>query len=232
MHSRVAHIGLLAFPNVLQMDLTGPYGVFAAVPGVVVDLVWKDTLPVLSSDKLLLTPSRPFFDCPPLDIVCVPGGAGILPLLEDTLVHAFLRKQAQSARWIASVCTGALVLGAAGLLNGYKCTTHWQSVEMLEAFGGILVRERVIVDRKLITAAGVSAGIDMALMLVGMEWGAELAREIELNMEYDPRPPFGAGHPSIAPKELVEKLRTRNADRQKSRMEAVSKAATHLRETQ
>jgi cyclohexyl-isocyanide hydratase len=167
MHSPVAHIGILAFPNMLQMDLTGPYGVFAAVQGVVVDLVWKDTTPVLSSDNLLLTPSRSFSDCPSLDIVCVPGGAGILPLLEDTLVHDFLREQGQSARWIGSVCTGALVLGAAGLLNGYKCTTHWQSLEMLEVFGGIPVRERVVVDKKLVTAAGVSAGIDMALMLVG-----------------------------------------------------------------
>jgi len=214
----------------LQMDLTGPYGVFAAAPGAVVDLVWKDTAPVLSSDKLLLTPSASFSDCPPLDIVCVPGGAGILPLLEDTFVHNFLREQTKSASWVASVCTGALVLGAAGLLNGYKCTTHWQSLDMLEEFGAIRVRERVVVDGNRATAAGVSAGIDMALMLVGKVWDLDVASEIELNMEYDPHPPFGVGHPSIAPKALVAKLRAKNADRQKTRLEAVIKAAVRLRE--
>ena len=230
MQSPLTHIGILAFPDMLQMDLTGPYAVFAAAPEGVVDVVWKDTAPVLSSDKLLLTPTTSFSDCPSLDIVCVPGGAGILPLLEDTLVHDFLRKRAQSACWIASVCTGALVLGAAGLLNGYKATTHWQSLEMLEEFGAILVQERVVVDRNLVTAAGVSAGIDMALTLVGKVWGADVACEIALNMEYGPRPPFGVGHPSLAPKEMLEKLRTKNADRQKTRWEAVIKAAARLRE--
>ena len=176
MHSPITHIGILAFPGMLQMDLTGPYGVFAAAPGAVVDLLWKDTEPVLSSDKLLLTPS------------------------------------------------------AAGLLKGYKCTTHWQSLDMLEEFGAVCVRERVVVDGNRATAAGVSAGIDMALMLVGKVWDLDVASEIELNMEYDPHPPFGVGHPSIAPKALVEKLRAKNADRRKTRLEAVIKAAARLRE--
>jgi len=227
MNSLTVRVGMLAFPDMLQMDLTGPYGVFAAAPGVAVDLVWKDTTPVLSSDKLLLTPTTSFFDCPPLDIVCVPGGRGILPLLDDMAVHAF-RKQAQNARWLSSVCTGALVLGAAALLAGYKATTHWHSLGLLEKFGAIPVQERVVVDRKRVTAAGVSAGIDMALTLVGKEWGADVACEIALNMEYDPCPPYVAGHPSIAPKEVVEKLRAKIADRQHARMEAVRKAAARL----
>ncbi|MCL2123096.1 MAG: DJ-1/PfpI family protein [Desulfovibrionaceae bacterium] len=230
MDSPVARVGILAFPGMLQMDLAGPYGVFAAAPGAVVDLLWKDTTPVLSSDNMLLTPSRAFSDCPSLDIVCVPGGRGILPLLDDTAIHDFLRAQAHSVRWLSSVCTGALVLGAAGLLDGYKATTHWQSLGMLEEFGATPVSERVVVDRNRATAAGVSAGIDMALVLVGEDWGPDIAREIELNMEYDPRPPFGAGHPSIAPKEVVERLRSKTADRLKARMDAVRKAAARLRE--
>jgi cyclohexyl-isocyanide hydratase len=229
MQNPVVRLGILAFPGMLQMDLAGPYGVFASAPGAVVDLLWKDTTPVLSSDKLLLTPSLSFAECPSLDIVCVPGGGGILPLLDDMAVLNFLRRQAQEVRWLASVCTGALVLGAAGLLDGCRATTHWQSLDLLEEFGAIPVRERVVVDGKLVTAAGVSAGIDMALTLAGREWGPDVACEIELGMEYDPRPPFGVGHPSRAPKELVDKLRAKNADRQKLRMEAVRKAAMRLR---
>ena len=228
MNTPVVRIGILAFPGMLQMDLTGPYGVFAAIPGAVVDLLWKDTLPVFSSDKLLLTPNRTLSDCPPLDIMCVPGGAGILPLLDDTVVHDFLRVQAQSTRWLCSVCTGALVLGAAGLLAGCKATTHWLSLGLLAEFGATPVQERVVVDGKRATSAGVSAGIDMALTLVGKEWGPELASEIELNMEYDPHPPFATGHPSRAPKELLEKLRAKTADRQAMRTAAVQRAAARL----
>jgi len=219
---------MLVFPDMLQMDLTGPYGVFAATPNAVVDLVWKNTNPVLSSDKLLLTPSTSFGACPPLDIVCVPGGAGILALLDDCSVLNFLRMQAPKARWITSVCTGALVLGAAGLLIGYQATTHWQSLELLKALGACPVQERVVLDRNRVTAAGVSAGIDMALTLVGKEYESDLACEISLSMEYDPRSPFLSGHPSIAPKEIVEKLRSTNAERQRARMEAVDKAARRL----
>ena len=124
---------------------------------------------------------------------------------------------------------GALVLGAAGLLGGYMATTHWQSMELLKELGAVPVNERVVLDKNRITAAGVSAGIDMALTLVGREWGADTACEIELSMEYDPRPPFGTGHPSIAPGELVTRLRTKSADRQKARLEAVKKAAARLR---
>jgi len=229
MDAPAVHIGIVVFPGMLQMDCTGPYGVFMSAPGAVVDLLWKNTDPVRSSDNLLLAPNRAFADCSQLDLVCVPGGAGILALLEDSAVHAFLRSQADKAHLLASVCTGALVLGAAGLLVGYKATTHWQSLEMLAEFGAHPVQERVVVDRQRATAAGVSAGIDMALTLVGKEWGPDTACEIELAMEYDPRPPYGVGHPSLAPQELTEKLRVKNAQRQKVRMDAVRKAARRLR---
>ena len=222
------HIGIVAFPAVMQMDLTGPYGVFAAAPGAVVDLLWKNTAPVTTSDRLILTPTKSFAECPQLDMVCVPGGAGVLELLEDAETHAFLRQQAKKARYVCSVCTGALILGAAGLLSGYKATTHWQSWEMLAEFGATPTRERVVMDRNRITAAGVSAGIDMALALVGELFGADVAREIELNMEYDPQPPFRSGTPFIAPPEVVERSLEKAAARQRNRLEVVRRAADKL----
>jgi cyclohexyl-isocyanide hydratase len=224
------HIGILAFPGVLQMDVTGPYGVFASAPGAQVDLVWKDTSPVLSSDKLALTPNLVFSGCPPLDVLCVPGGTGILALLDDHEVHDFLHEQAGHARYLCSVCTGSLALAAAGLLNGYKATTHWQSLDLLKEFDLIPVAQRVVMDRGRVSAAGVSAGIDMALCVVGEIWGPDAARRIELSMEYDPHPPFRSGHPSLAPKEIVDILQTHNAARQQIRLEAVRNAAKRLRE--
>ena len=219
------HVAIIAFPGMLQMDATGPYGVFAAAPGAVVDLLWKNTAPLVSSDKLIVTPTLSFAACPQLDVLCMPGGVGIAELLEDPEIHAFLRQQAEGARYVCSVCTGALVLGAAGLLRGYKATTHWQSWEMLAECGAIPVRERVVLDRNRITAAGVSAGIDMALTLVGELWGAGVARDIELGMEYDPKPPFRSGSPFIAPRDVVERMHMKNAARQRSRLEAVRRAA-------
>lgn len=219
------HIGIVAFPAVLQMDLTGPYGVFAAAPGAAVDLLWKKITPITTSDRLILMPTKTFAECPQLDVICVPGGAGILPLLEDEETHVFLRQQAEKARYICSVCTGALILGAAGLLRGYKATTHWLSWEMLAELGATPVRARVAVDRNRATSAGVSAGIDMALTLVGGIWGEDAAREIELDMEYDPKPPFNSGSPCIAPQDLVAQLKTKTRARQQERLEAVRKAA-------
>ena len=212
------------------MDATGPYGVFASVPGARVDLVWKDTAPVLSSDKLALTPGIAFAGCSPLDVLCVPGGAGVLALLNDQEVHGFLREQARSVRYLCSVCTGSLVLAAAGLLNGYKATTHWQSWDLLKEFDCIPVAQRVVMDRDRVSAAGVSAGIDMALCVAGEIWGPDMARRIELGMEYDPHPPFRSGHPSLAPKKIVDALWAQNAARQQARLEAVRNAARRLRE--
>lgn len=221
-------VGMIVFPDVLQMDLTGPYGIFAAAPGAVVDLVWKDTNTVTSADGLVLTPTRSFGNCPQLDVLCVPGGSGILPLLEDEATLAFIRQQADKASYVCSVCTGALVLGAAGQLRGHRATTHWQSLEMLAELGAIPVQERVVLDGNRITSAGVSAGMDMALVLVGEIWGADVAREIELNMEYDPRPPFKCGSPLLAPRKTVERVIYKNLKRQETRLEAVRRAAKRL----
>ena len=127
-------VGLLVFPNVQQLDLTGPYEVFASAEGVAVELIWKSLDPVFSSTKLLLQPTTTFAKCARLDVVCIPGGGGINPLLEDEAVLNFIREQASRARYVTSVCSGALLLGAAGLLRGRRATTHWYAHDFLEKF--------------------------------------------------------------------------------------------------
>ena len=156
-------IGLLLFPRLTQLDLTGPYEVFIRFPDTDVHLVSKTLDPVVADGGMRLLPSSTFAECPKLDLVCVPGGAGMNPLLNDQETLDFLNLQASGARYVTSVCTGALVLGAAGLLRGKRATTHWMSLPMLAAFGCEPVAERVVVDGNVITGGGVTAGIDFAL---------------------------------------------------------------------
>jgi cyclohexyl-isocyanide hydratase len=197
------HIGLLVFPKVQQLDLTGPYDVFATMPGVVVHLVWKDLEPLLSSTGLTLVPTVTFADCPDLDVICVPGGVGVDALMEDPETLTFIRHQASTAQYITSVCTGALVLGAAGLLKGRRATTHWASHSLLEQFGAIPVTERVVRDGNLMTGGGVTAGIDFALTLIGEVFDADKSRTIQLQLEYAPAPPFDSGRPDTAPANVL-----------------------------
>src|ERR1700692_1997003 len=156
-------IGILVFPSVQQLDLTGPYEVFASVPGAKVHLIWKDRTPIVSATGLVLAPTMTFAECPALDVLCVPGGGGINALLRDAEVLGFLRAQAARARYVTSVCTGALVLGAAGLLKGRRATTHWASHDFLPSFGAIPTQGRVVKDGNLLTGGGVTAGIDFVL---------------------------------------------------------------------
>lgn len=221
-------IGFLLFPGLMQLDFTGPYGVLAAGPDVALHTIWKDTRPLRSSDGLLLTPDTAFAACPPLDILCVPGGAGVLPLFSDTATHEFLRSREARCRYLCSVCTGSLVLGAAGLLRGYAATTHWQSHDMLSLFGAEPRRQRVVLDGNRISAAGVSAGIDMALTLAGLLWGDMAAQVIQLGMEYAPEPPYTAGSVKTAPREVVEAVTARTAERQALRREAAAEAARRM----
>ncbi|WP_095102477.1 DJ-1/PfpI family protein [Pseudomonas sp. Irchel 3A5] len=197
------HIGLLIFPKVQQLDLTGPYDVFASTSDVTVHLIWKDLDALHSSTGLQLKPTQTFAGCPPLDVLCIPGGQGIDPLLEDEQTLAFIRKQALTVKYLTSVCTGALVLGAAGLLKGRRATTHWASHELLESFGAIAVHERVVRDGNLMTGGGVTAGIDFALTLVSELFGEVRAQTVQLQLEYAPAAPFNAGHPSTAPAEVL-----------------------------
>jgi cyclohexyl-isocyanide hydratase len=223
------HIGLLLFPDITQLDMTGPYEVFIKFPDARVHLVWKTRAPVTAGGGMQIMPTMTFADCPRLDLICVPGGAGINPLLNDSETLDFIRRQAKAARYVTSVCTGALVLGAAGLLKGRRAATHWMSREMLRAFGATPVAERVVTDGNIVTGGGVTAGIDLALTVAAQAFGEELAQAIQLGIEYDPHPPFTAGSPERADPALVEKVRTGAARRQAERQAAVDTAAARLR---
>ncbi|MDR7038999.1 MULTISPECIES: DJ-1/PfpI family protein [Methylobacterium] len=202
-------IGLLVFPGVQQLDLTAPYEVFAALPGAEMHLVAADLAPVRSTTGLVLAPTTRLADCPDLDVVCVPGGSGVNTLMRDATLHAFLRRQAETARHLTSVCTGALVLGAAGLLRGRRATTHWAAHDLLPAFGATPVRKRVVRDGALLTGGGVTAGIDFALALAAEIAGETAAHGIQLALEYAPAPPFAAGHPDEAPAAALAAARAR-----------------------
>ena len=204
-------IGLLIFPKVTQLDFTGPLQVFSNVPGAKVHLIWKRIEPVPSDSVLTLTPTISFADCPQLDVICVPGGAGTNDMVNDEEMLDFLRKQAPGAKYITSVCTGSLVLGAAGLLTGYRAVTHWSAMEFLSTFGAVPTATRVCVDRNRITGGGVTAGIDFALTLVSLLVDRRTAELIQLGLEYNPAPPFNSGSPDTAPPEILKLAKERLA---------------------
>lgn len=200
------HIGLLLFPKLTLLDLVGPTEVFTRVPDAKIHLIWKHHEPVATISGFAMRPTMTFAECPQLDVLCVPGGPGQVELMEDEETLDFLRRQAEKANWITSVCTGSLVLAAAGLLDGYRAACHWASMDQLAFFGVTPVDERVVFDRNRVTGGGVTAGIDFALSLVAKMRGEELARAIELMMEYDPEPPFTGGSPRSAEPEFVAKM--------------------------
>lgn len=207
------HIGFLLFPNVTQLDLTGPAQVLSRVPGAKVHLAWKTLDPVPTDAGFSICPTTTLDDCPPLDVLCVPGGSGIEALFEDAGVLDFLRSRGEKARYVTSVCSGALVLGAAGLLDGYRSACHWMWRPYLPRFGAIPVDERIVHDRNRISGGGVTAGIDFALALAAELAGEEVARRIQLVFEYDPQPPFDAGSPQAAGPQLVEQVLASQAPR-------------------
>jgi cyclohexyl-isocyanide hydratase len=196
-------VGFLVFPDVQQLDLTGPYELFASVPRAKVHLLWKERSSVRSSTGLLLQPTATLRECPALDVLCVPGGTGVNNLMQQNEVLDFLRAQAARARYVTAVCTGALVLGAAGLLRGRRATTHWASHHLLARFGAIPVEARVVRDGNVLTAGGVTAGIDFGLTLIAELAGRAQAEAIQLALEYAPEPPFRAGTPNDAPPSVV-----------------------------
>ncbi|MBV8937079.1 MAG: DJ-1/PfpI family protein [Alphaproteobacteria bacterium] len=220
--------GLLVFPNLTQLDLTGPYEVLARLPGAETLLLWKSLDPVRSEHGLTIQPMATLASCPPLDLILVPGGAGINPLLEDTEVLDFLRRTAREARCVVGVCTGSLILGAAGLLRGRRAGTHWMSRDMLRAFGAEPVAERVVIDGNLFTGGGVTAGIDVALTVAAEIAGSEVAQAIQLGIEYDPAPPFASGSPERADPAILKAVIARAEPRQRDRAERVARAAAAL----
>lgn len=221
-------IVMLAYPKLTQLDLTGPYEVLARFPELKVDLVWKTLDPIDDALGLRLLPTTTFETCPAGDILFVPGGPGQLAMMEDPETLGFIAAQASGARWITSVCTGSLILAAAGLLKGYRATCHWLSIDQLALFGAIPVAERVVRDRDRLTGAGVTSGIDFALTLAAELFGPERARQVQLAMEYDPAAPFQDGSPRSADPALVDHVRGSSADFQQRRVEAALRAAQHL----
>jgi cyclohexyl-isocyanide hydratase len=202
-------IGLLAFPGVQQLDLTAPYEVFVSMPDATVHIVAETLDPVRSATGLVLMPTMRRADCPALDVICVPGGIGVNALMRDEATLTFLRAQAETARYVTSVCTGALVLGAAGLLQGVRATTHWAAHDLLAAFGAIPVAERVVRDGRFLTGGGVTAGIDFALTLCAELAGRPAAEAVQLALEYAPAPPFAAGTPEGVDQAVLAAARSR-----------------------
>ncbi len=201
-------IGFILFPNLTQLDLTGPYEVLSHIPESQVHLIWREQGPVKADTGMQIVADTTFDACPQLDIVCVPGGPGQMDVMDDAEVLDFLRQQAKTAQYITSVCTGSLLLGAAGLLDGYKATTHWAAIDLLAAYGATYEKGRVVRDGNRVTAAGVSAGIDFALSLVAELKGEDFAKTLQLAIEYDPHPPFQSGHPECADPSITAVVRT------------------------
>ncbi|MCY1294302.1 Isonitrile hydratase [compost metagenome] len=207
------HIGFLLFPHVTQLDLTGPAQVLSRVPDAKVHLLWKDTDPVVTDVGFEIVPTTTFADCPPLTVLCVPGGFGIGDQLNDNQTLEFLRRQGEEARYVTSVCNGALLLGAAGLLQGYRSACHWMWRKYLPHFDAEPVAQRIVRDRNRISGGGVTAGIDFGLALAAELAGDDVAKTLQLAFEYDPEPPYDCGTPEKAGPALVELLSVLQAGR-------------------
>lgn len=219
------NVVVLLFPKVTQLDFTGPAQVFSKFPDARVHLAWHTLEPVPTDGGWCIVPTTTLDDCPAADVLFVPGGEGAFDLFADGVALDFLRSKAADARWITSVCTGSFALAAAGLLTGYRATSHWASLEMLSEFGAIPVSNRVVRDRDRITGAGVTSGIDFAFVLAAELYGDEIAQRIQLGIEYDPEPPFDHGSPGKADPRIVEEIINATHGRRRA---AVRKAADAL----
>ena len=221
-------IGMLIFPRLTQLDMTGPYEVLARLPNTKVLLVAHTHEPVTTDRGMQIVPTTTFAECPQLDLVMVPGGPGQQDLMEDSLVLEFLQRQARGAKYVTSVCTGSLVLGAAGLLKGRRATSHWAALEHLKLLGAIPVSEKVVIDGNVITGAGVTSGIDFALTVAAVLEGEQVARSIQLQIEYDPAPPFDSGSPETASPTLVQEIRSRLETLNRQRREVAQRVGRKL----
>lgn len=219
---------MLLFPRFQQLDLTGPFEVFARFPELHVHLVWKRAEPVTDVNGLRVLPTGTLADCPQADILFVSGGPGQIDVMEDREVLDFLARQAERAAYVTSVCTGSLVLAAAGLLTGYRATCHWLSLDQLAFFGVEPVAERVVFDRNRVTGAGVTSGIDFALALVAHLFGEERAKKVALSMEYDPKPPFTGGSVTNTEPAITADVRAETAVFQAERERVARHAAATL----
>lgn len=224
------HIAFLLFPQVTQLDLTAPAQVLSRLGNVKLDLVAKTREPVPTDAQFALLPTATFADVPRIDILCVPGGFGTIPAMEDAETMAWVRQVADQAQWVTSVCTGSLILAAAGLLTGYRAACHWASRDQLAFFGAEPATERVVFDRNRVTGGGVTAGIDFALALTAKIRGEDYAKFVQLSLEYDPAPPFDSGSPERADPATLARYRAMVEKFAPGRAEKVRAIAARLAE--
>ena len=217
-------IGFLLWPNLTQLDMTGPAQVLHRMPGAEVHFVWKTRDPVMSDCGLALVPTMTLAECPALDMICIPGGVPVAEVMGDATVIDWVRNQAAGAKLVTSVCTGSLVLAAAGLLDGYRAGCHWAWGDTLALFGAEYVPERTVIDRNRITAGGVTSGIDFAFRIIEQLHGRDVAEAIQLALEYDPQP-LGGGTPATARPEVLAQVRTLMDARMGGRREAIAAVA-------
>ncbi len=200
------HIGFLIYPRVTQLDATGPAQILSLVPGATIHMVWRTLDPVPTDAGFSILPTDTFDTCPDLDVICIPGGFGQFEIMEDPDMLEFVKRQGENAKYVTSVCSGSLILGAAGLLDGYKSACHWAMRDQLTNFGATPVAERIVRDRNRLSGGGVTAGIDFGLTLAAELAGEEWAKLIQLGVEYDPGPPFDTGTPEKAGAELTAQV--------------------------
>jgi cyclohexyl-isocyanide hydratase len=221
-------IAFLVYPEVTQLDFTGPAQVLTRLGNARVDYVWKSRDPVPTDAGFSILPTATFAEVEETDILCVPGGIACVDIMEDDEALAWVARIGARASWVTSVCTGSLILGAAGLLQGYRAACHWAWREHLASFGAEPVAERVVFDRNRVTGGGVTAGIDFALALTAAIRGEAHARLIQLALEYDPAPPFDSGSPGRAGAEMLAFYRARMEKMAPGRAERIRAAAERL----
>jgi cyclohexyl-isocyanide hydratase len=218
------NIVFVLFDNVTQLDFAGPVQFLSRIPGAATHVVSKDGKAVITDAGFSILPGGDFASCPQADIICIPGGFGVREAIGDPAIVDFVREQAKGAEWVTSVCTGSFILGAAGLLQDKRATTHWGYTHLLPLYGAIFEEARVVRDGNIVTAGGVTSGIDFALELIAAARGPELAQTLQLALEYDPAPPFTGGHPSRAPEAIVAGLKERVYDKSAAELEGMIRA--------
>lgn len=227
--ARTTNIVFVLFPDVTQLDFTGPAQFLGRLPGARVFAAAQTLRPISTDSGFSIVPNASFASCPQADVLCVPGGKGVAEALTHVPLVEFVRAQGAGARWVTSVCTGAFILGVAGFLSGKRATTHWAYTHLLASLGAVHEDSRVVADGKVITAGGVTSGIDFALTLIAEIAGSGIAQELQLTLEYDPAPPFDCGRPGSSPEALVRQLKARWYENASSRMAealAVARAST------
>lgn len=220
MTDRPVHVVFLLFPGITQLDFTAPAQAFCRMPGARLAGAAKTRDPIATDSGFAIVPTHDFASAPQADILCIPGGHGVVDALGDEETIAFIAAQAKGAAWVTSVCTGAFLLGRAGLLKGKRATTHWGYTHLLPLVGAVHEAARVVEDGTVVTSGGVTSGLDFALTLIARMKGDGVAQAIQLAIEYDPAPPFAGGHPDRAPEAVTAGLKERVYDAAAARMAA------------